>query len=805
MKALFQKLLIRLFSIIRKTGFWENPVGQALYLFLYKIYKDVVETGDVKLLGHLIAPNSAVIDVGANVGYFTLMFGQWINGDGRVVSIEPEESNFQRLQKMIKKEGLTDVVETVQAAASNISGTGRLVVDTDNPADHFLGQGDVEVSVLTIDDILLDRGIPDVSMIKIDVQGGEINVLKGAENTIRRSRPALFIEVDGPSLVRSGSSPGALLDFLYEHEYSSFLIQGGALSDRQSKNRIIEQIDKEGYLDVLFLPEEMGPIDFLKASDHEEDLPNHFQKTSSPLPLLLFVGLMLSVWYLLTGFQDVGFWWHSGDYPYLSLAHALGMEDWLLGSGERTLTPAKTMHPGIPFQIVSWLLFRSVALIHPEVSGDDFVVHVLQNPEGFWEAAQFAVVLINVTALYLIWRISRPYGLPITFVAFLACFSHYSFWQYGVMELGNESFALIGAVLFFLSARQAFMGMYWNIWSWMLFGGVCAGVYLIKLQYITWSAAVPIGLLTAVLTGERSWQQAFKGALSFITGFALLLWSVGGVMVGNSGLLDLIGNHIRVITRTGLYGHGDTGIIEFASLDRSLNYLFGNKEFLLVITTVILLALIGIIAKRRDNNWVRTHLPIGVTILGAFLLSFLAVVKHFNPHYFVVSLALIPLISLWAAAAFGRYVGLLLLLPIGISAVLETVSVFQVYLPAQREKAIELQGNVDEIMALPLAAGQIRLWDHVPGQAYRTGQVLHMSGIERYKKAYWKVNPSERMINGKLVWPESKRSISAWEEIPWRYAVFSKRAVSQQSDLPKVFSKTQRTFHFYGDYTVIER
>ena len=98
-----------------------------------------------------------------------------------MIAVEPEAVNFARLQHAIAEAGLTDVVETIQAAVAEVAGEGFLEVNPGHPGDHKLGAEGVPVAMTTIDDMLAARGWPEVSLIKVDVQGAEARVLAGAE------------------------------------------------------------------------------------------------------------------------------------------------------------------------------------------------------------------------------------------------------------------------------------------------------------------------------------------------------------------------------------------------------------------------------------------------------------------------------------------------------------------------------------------------------------------------------------------------------------------------------------------------
>ncbi len=148
-----------------------------------------------------VSRGDVLFDIGANIGFFTLLGGKLVGAEGAVIAFEPLPDNLTQLHKNIALNGF-DQVTVVAAAVSNEPGTAsfatplgrrdtaRLVrlQDDDNPR--------IEVDVVTIDQWLNhtpDRRPPNV--LKIDVEGSEIDVLRGAKNTLEAMRPTIMVEV----------------------------------------------------------------------------------------------------------------------------------------------------------------------------------------------------------------------------------------------------------------------------------------------------------------------------------------------------------------------------------------------------------------------------------------------------------------------------------------------------------------------------------------------------------------------------------------------------------------------------------
>ena len=252
---ILQSGLFGTYRAVSATGVLRTTWGRTLFEAVYLRYKDHIEAGPVDLLQSYIKPGTFVIDVGANVGFFTLKFGRWISAGGKVIAIEPERINYLRLQRAVAVAGLAATVETVNAAAAETVCEGLLEVNPLHPGDHRLGNNGVPVSLITIDHLVEAHHWPEVSFIKIDVQGAEARVLAGAAETIEKFRPALFVEVDDESLKKYGSNAHQLLTACLRFGYTIHILANHAVSSPLQIDQLLKIKNKKGYFDALLLPE----------------------------------------------------------------------------------------------------------------------------------------------------------------------------------------------------------------------------------------------------------------------------------------------------------------------------------------------------------------------------------------------------------------------------------------------------------------------------------------------------------------------------------------------------------------------
>ncbi len=137
----------------------------------------------------VLRPGDAALDVGANVGAYAILFGQWTGEGGRVLAFEPAPAAFEGLRQHIALNGLEACVRPVQVAVSDAIGEAEFVSDGVQGTNH-LGNGAesnasvvIRVPTTTIDEICGREGLHP-RLIKIDVEGAELAVLRGARATI---------------------------------------------------------------------------------------------------------------------------------------------------------------------------------------------------------------------------------------------------------------------------------------------------------------------------------------------------------------------------------------------------------------------------------------------------------------------------------------------------------------------------------------------------------------------------------------------------------------------------------------------
>jgi FkbM family methyltransferase len=196
------------------------------------------DKGTTKLFRNLIKEGMVVLDIGANIGYYSLVSAQLAGESGKVFAFEPEPNNYTLLTKNIEANGFRNIVP-VQKAVSNKTGKGVLSLskETDLHSMHESNEnGAIEVETTTVDDYIKNINCR-IDLVKIDVEGWEMRVLEGMMETIRKNPDLKIItEFYPPSLKESGCSPEGFLQKLVDLGFKIYL------TDEEAETTILTDV-----------------------------------------------------------------------------------------------------------------------------------------------------------------------------------------------------------------------------------------------------------------------------------------------------------------------------------------------------------------------------------------------------------------------------------------------------------------------------------------------------------------------------------------------------------------------------------
>lgn len=254
---MIQQVLMRSYAITRRAGLWSSSAAGVLFCHAYYLYKRLLEREQSRLIRHLARSGSLAVDIGANVGYFTKIMADAVGERGAVLAFEPDAQNLKLMRHAIRRSGFTHIT-VVPAAVGERTGSTLLYLNPDHPGDHRIYPSDSrrncqEVALWSLDDYLerTNQG-RELSIIKVDVQGAELQVLHGMEKTLRHCPSVnLLLEFDPQILRQAGTDPKELISFIDGLGFRPFLLKGRVGPSASSWSELEALLGDGQYADVL--------------------------------------------------------------------------------------------------------------------------------------------------------------------------------------------------------------------------------------------------------------------------------------------------------------------------------------------------------------------------------------------------------------------------------------------------------------------------------------------------------------------------------------------------------------------------
>lgn len=209
-----------------------------LYIKLHSLH--LMGTAERKLLSRHVTPGMTVLDVGANIGLYSVFLADLVGNEGRVFAFEPDPALFETALTNIRQNGKENVVKIYNLALGSRTGLATLYRTPFNSGDNRLSSSpahneSVPVKVARLDDVLCGEKI---DFVKVDVQGWEAEVMRGMEQVLRDNpRLTIFFEYWPKGLSNAGESLSAPSDILDKYGFAIFLAdRGEPLSIREIEN-----------------------------------------------------------------------------------------------------------------------------------------------------------------------------------------------------------------------------------------------------------------------------------------------------------------------------------------------------------------------------------------------------------------------------------------------------------------------------------------------------------------------------------------------------------------------------------------
>lgn len=189
----------------------------SLGLSVWGIYEPAITA----LVQDRIKPGMNVIDVGANIGYYTLLFSRLVGSEGKVYAFEPDPENAEILKINLERNNCRNVLQENKALA-DVPGQGKLYKSEENRGDHRIFSATdrpfVPIELIRLDDYL-GANASHVDFIKMDIQGAEYFALQGMRATLLNPKIMMVMEFSPDLLREAGTDLAELVGFLREQGF----------------------------------------------------------------------------------------------------------------------------------------------------------------------------------------------------------------------------------------------------------------------------------------------------------------------------------------------------------------------------------------------------------------------------------------------------------------------------------------------------------------------------------------------------------------------------------------------------------
>ncbi len=183
-------------------------------------YAGSFEAATERAIARWAAPGGIALDIGANTGYHTFRLAHCVGREGRVIALEPMTPARVRLERNM---ALNPRVRNITISAIGISDRTRLEHVAFQSTYRLDGRDEVmaeTIQLMTVDDLVRDLDLPRVDFMKIDVDGFEGKVIRGARDTLASWRPAIVFEISPMAMREQGDDARELVDILTDAGYT---------------------------------------------------------------------------------------------------------------------------------------------------------------------------------------------------------------------------------------------------------------------------------------------------------------------------------------------------------------------------------------------------------------------------------------------------------------------------------------------------------------------------------------------------------------------------------------------------------
>ncbi len=216
-------------------------------------YTGVFEPMTVDTISRTVRPGDVAVDVGANVGFITLTLARHTGVSGSVFAFEPTAAAFARLERNLAMNEFPQV-HALKLGLSDKVGTTRARLQSSYRIDGKDEVLEEEIELTTLDAWVGSERLARLDFLKIDTDGMEAQVLRGAQDSLRRLRPVVLFEFVPRSLRDAGESAEGVLGLLAEAGY--LILREGALTPWERAEDAIDSASRGRFINLVAWPRE---------------------------------------------------------------------------------------------------------------------------------------------------------------------------------------------------------------------------------------------------------------------------------------------------------------------------------------------------------------------------------------------------------------------------------------------------------------------------------------------------------------------------------------------------------------------
>jgi FkbM family methyltransferase len=214
-------------------------------------YRRAYEPSTTRTIRKILKRGMTVLDIGANVGYFALLMANLVGDDGHVVAFEPTSYGFEKLRRNVSLNRFENITLENIGLSDQVE-RKKLWINSRFETSAVTSEEEEEIELQTLDVYFNKSDIGSLDFVKVDVDGYEVKVIRGARNTLSKFQPQMIVEFGRATLKRRGETVEELLRELEQLGYDFYSEDGSRhYSDRKS---FFKDLPRDSVSNILCVP-----------------------------------------------------------------------------------------------------------------------------------------------------------------------------------------------------------------------------------------------------------------------------------------------------------------------------------------------------------------------------------------------------------------------------------------------------------------------------------------------------------------------------------------------------------------------